>query len=82
MKTTVQIPDGLIARAKALARREGTTLAALVEEGLRTVVKARDVRSGAAFVLRDASVGGEGMNPEFERGWDAVRAAIYEERGG
>lgn len=82
MKTTVQIPDPLVTRAKAIARREGTTLAALVEEGLRTVVKARDQRRSERFELRDASVSGEGVNPDFDLGWDAVRGAIYEGRGG
>lgn len=82
MKTTVHIPDPLLARAKQLASREGTTLAALVEEGLRSVVKARSARQKEPFELRDASVGGHGLNPEFQGSWDAVRDAIYEERGG
>jgi hypothetical protein len=82
MITTVRIPDPLLARARQLASREGTTLAALVEEGLRSVVKARSARQEKPFVLRDASVGGQGLNPEFQGSWDAVRSAIYEERGG
>jgi hypothetical protein len=82
MKTTVQIPDSLLVRAKVIARREKTTLAALVTEGLRSVVEARTAPSGRRFKLRDASFGGKGMNPEFASGWDAVRAAVYEGRGG
>jgi len=82
MKTTVQLPDSLLSRAKALAQREGTTLAALVEEGLRRVVQARSSPSERPFVLRDASVGGTGMSPEFKDRWDAVRDVIYEGRGG
>ena len=82
MKTTVHIPDPLLARAKRLASREGTTLAALVEEGLRSVVKARAGRRKKPFELRDASVGGQGLSPEFHGSWDAVRNAIYEDRGG
>jgi hypothetical protein len=82
MKTTVQLPDSLLTRAKAIARRDGTTLAALVEEGLRGVVRARTEQAERPFKLRDASVGGRGLNPEFAGGWDAIRTAIYEGRGG
>jgi hypothetical protein len=35
MKTTLNIDDRLLERAKALAAREGTTLTAVVEEALR-----------------------------------------------
>jgi hypothetical protein len=81
MKTTVQIPDPLLARAKAVARETGTTLARLVEQGLRHVVEERS-RRRRAFKLRNAAVQGKGLSPEYANGWDAVRAAIYEGRGG
>lgn len=35
MKTTLNIDERLLARAKALAAREGTTLTAVVEDALR-----------------------------------------------
>jgi hypothetical protein len=38
MRTTVRLPDDLVARAKEKAHREGTTLTALIAEGLRLVV--------------------------------------------
>jgi len=81
MKTTVQIPNPLLARAKSVARESGTTLAALVEEGLRRVVEERG-RKRRAFKLRDASVSGKGLSPEYADGWEKVRGAIYEGRGG
>ena len=81
MKTTVQISDPLLARAKKVAREAGTTLAALVEEGLRRVVEERG-RKRRAFKLRKASVSGKGPSPEYTSDWDAVRSAIYEGRGG
>ena len=81
MKTTVQISDSLLAEVQNLAAREGTTLKALVNEGLLQVVAAR--RSSDSFKLADASVGGQGLNPAFEGAeWEALRALAYEGRGG
>jgi hypothetical protein len=81
MKTTVQISDPLLRSAKALAREQGTTLAALVEQGLRKVVDEQK-RRRRSFKLRDASVGGQGISPEFSENWEAQRSAVYEGRGG
>jgi Arc/MetJ family transcription regulator len=58
MKTTIEIADPLLAEAKTLAAREQTTVRALVEEGLRHVVRARRPTKTARFKLRDASVRG------------------------
>jgi len=80
MKTTIEISDKLLQRAKALAQREGTTLRALVEAGLRVVLK--EQRTPARFTLRDASFGGQGLAPELEgASWDRIRDSIYEGRG-
>ena len=81
MKTTIEIPGPLLARAKALASREGTTLRELVETGLELVLEAQ--RQPARFVLRDGSVKGKGLQPAFrDAPWDVVAAAAYEGRGG
>ena len=81
MKTTVEIPDPLAEEAKALARREKTTLRALIEAGLRHVV--RDRLRRARFQLRDASFGGRGLQPDFRDGdWQRIREAAYEDHGG
>jgi len=81
MKTTVEIPDPLAEEAKAVARREKTTLRALIETGLRQVL--RDRRRRARFRLRDASFGGRGLQPGFrEEDWQRIREAAYEGRGG
>lgn len=80
MKTTIEIADGLLKQAKAVAQRDGTTLRELVEAGLRAVLK--DRRERARFRLRDASFTGNGIQPPFEEGsWDAVRDTLYEGRG-
>jgi hypothetical protein len=76
MKTTVDLPEALVREAQDVARAEGTTLRALVEDGLRVALERRRSRSG--FRLPDASVGGNGLRPEFrDAGWDELRAAIY-----
>jgi len=81
MKTTVEISDSLAEEAKRLAARERTTLRALIEAGLRIVLKER--RKGVPFRLRDASFRGKGLQPEFRSGdWERIREAAYEERGG
>lgn len=77
MKTTVNLSDELLREAQELAHRERTTLKELIETGLRTVVAQRT--SEDYFVLADASVGGNGLQPEFRAArWDQIRDAIYE----
>ena len=81
IKTTVHLPDPLVASAKIVARREHTTLAALVTEGLQRVVQER-LRKTKPFKLKDASVKGQGLSKEFDAGWPAIRRAIYDRQGG
>jgi hypothetical protein len=77
METTVDLPAELLREAQELARREGTTLKALIEAGLREVL-ARRSAAGSRFVLRDASVGGNGLRPEFrDAGWEWIGDTIY-----
>jgi hypothetical protein len=81
-KTTLEISDLLLRDAKNLAAREGTTLRALVERGLRTVVTDKK-RRDQPFRLRTATFGGQGLNPDVaEAGWDRIRDLSYEGRGG
>lgn len=44
MRTTINLPDGLAEAAKARAAAEGRTFTSVVEEGLRAVLAARQVR--------------------------------------
>lgn len=81
MKTTVEISDPVLAEAKKAARREGSTLRALMEEGLRLALDRREKES--RFRLRDASVGGKGLRPELRgASWDEIRDLAYRGRGG
>lgn len=77
MKTTVEIPDALLAEAKALAAREKTTLRDLIEEGLRAVL--RRGRPATPRRMRDGRFGHGGLTPELEAkgGWSKIREAAY-----
>ncbi len=79
-KTTVELPDSLLREAKRAALRERTTVRALIERGLRSVLA--DGRSQRSFALRDASVGGDGLTAGRSLSdWNAVRDLIYQDRG-
>ena len=81
MKTTIEISDALAAKARACAAREGVTFRSLVEEGLREVLRARG-RRPRPFRLRDARVGGRGLQPGYrDADWGRIRDAAYEGRG-
>jgi hypothetical protein len=80
VKTTVDISDPLLEAARRAAEREGTTLRALVEAGLRRVLS--EAQQPSTFELRDARFEGEGLQPGVASAeWEAIRAAIYEGRG-
>ncbi len=76
MKTTIDIGDVLLARAKRHARRSGKPLRALVEDGLRRVLDAEPGRS--KYELPDRSVGDAGgPNPLEALSWQDLRDEIY-----
>ena len=81
MKTTVHIADALLREAQRVAARDGTTLKALIDEGLRKVVTER---SGAKpFKLRDGSFKGEGLQDDLKNAtWNEILERSYEGRGG
>ena len=81
MKTTIDLPDPLLERAKRLAARDSTTLRELVEAGLRHVLKERAARA-IPHAVRDARVDGRGLSEEFAAAaWDDIREASYKGRG-
>lgn len=83
MKTTVDITDTVLRAAKEAAHEDDTTLRALIESGLRLVLEQRERENQAQpFRLRDGSVDGDGLRPEWEgRPWSDFRAAAYEGHG-
>lgn len=77
MKTTVQISDGLFNEA----RREHTTLEALIEEGLRRLISDRTGKE--SFHLRKESLKGQGLQAHLAgASWEEIRKLGYEGRGG
>lgn len=57
VKTTLNLDERLLARAKALALREGTTLTALVEQALQARLAPRSRRGNAGeFTLPVAAL--------------------------
>jgi hypothetical protein len=80
MKTTVELPDGLLREAKRTALRERTTVRALIERGLRSVIGGR--HPAERFILRKASFRGDGLVAgQSLRDWDTVRDLTYSDRG-
>ena len=79
MKTTLEIHDGLLLRAKHHARQNGTTLRSVVEEGLRRTLD--EPKTQEPYKWPDLSVGNpDGPDPLAEYSWEELRDLIYEDR--
>jgi hypothetical protein len=82
MKTTIEIQSELLRRAKAIARREGKSLRALVEEGLRHVVAERS-RPRRKRRFRMVTVKGGGLQPGIDPSdWRKILEISYRGRVG
>ncbi len=82
MKTTIEIADPLLRRAKRLAAKRGTTLKAIIEDALRTELAAGEAGTGAGSV-RTHTFEGRGLKPGLAWGdWATIRSLAYEGRGG
>ena len=80
MKTTIDISDHLLNRAKELARRENTTLKELTEEGLAFVLKERSSRRPRKS--QPVVFNGQGLTEEFRgKSWAEIREEIYKGYG-
>ena len=80
MKTTIELPDELLERSRKVAKREGATLRALIEEGLRLALRARERKRSVGVRLKPFK--GDGLTPEFrDAGWERLRDEIYGDRG-
>jgi hypothetical protein len=81
VRTSIDIPDPLLRRARHLARRRGTTLREVFLEGLRSVVESE--RGGRApYRVEDCSFGGDGLAEGLSWSDTArLRDLVYEGRG-
>ncbi len=80
MKTTVQIPDALLADVQKIAQKNNTTFRALVQEGLMHVVE-RERLKKKPFKLKDCSVGPQKVNEELVgRQWEDIVDLVYGDR--
>lgn len=82
MRTSVDLPEPLLLRAKRLARKRKTTLRSLLEEGLRAVLE-KETSTTPRYHYLDCSFGEGGLvkGQSFDD-WSSLRAQIYEGRGG
>ena len=80
MKTTIEIHDGLLIRAKQLTKETHRPLRAVVEEGLRLVLDRP--RPTTAYELPDLRQADPGANDPLERySWPELRELIYGDPG-
>lgn len=82
VKTTIEIPDVLFRQAKRLALDKHMTLRQLFQEALLQFLKNGPLsKKRSSLVLH--TVKGDGyVDPALEGNWPAIRAIIYEGRGG
>jgi len=80
MKTTIELSDELLNQARVVARREGSSLKRLVEEGLQRTLEAREQRVKRSVEF--PTYGGSGLTEAFEAAdWARIRDEIYRGRG-
>lgn len=80
MKTTIDVPEVLLARAKLHARVAGVPLRAVVAEGLRLLLEADE--SVEPYRLPDLSVGDPRADDPLEAySWQDLSEAVYEHPG-
>jgi hypothetical protein len=79
MKTTVDIADALLARAKRHAQKTRRPVRALIEEGLRRVLD--EAAANVRYELPDRSVGrADAADPLEGLSWSELRNEIYGNR--
>ena len=78
MKTTIDIHDELLSRARQHARNTGRSLRSVVEEGLRQVLSSSTAHG--QYRMPDLSVGDpQAADPLDAYSWQDLRGIIYGE---
>jgi hypothetical protein len=74
MKTTIELADNLLVRAKARARARHVTLRSLIEESLAATLD----HPLPSTMVRPVTFKGKGLSREFEgASWNKIRDSIY-----
>lgn len=82
MRTTIEISDPLLLRAKEFASSENTLLRALVENDLRKALEDKETRT-KPFRLKQVTFVGQGLQPQAQGvGRERIRELAYEGHGG
>lgn len=80
MKTTIEIDDEILIRARRHARKTGRSLSAVIEDGLRRVLDAPPPTR--PYALPDLRVGDpDSPDPLEAYAWPELRELIYAGRG-
>jgi hypothetical protein len=82
MKTTLNLPDPIMAQARQFADQQGLTLKEVFIRALQALM-VQEKAAEKPYVMVDARVHGQGLNPEYANAdWPTLRALIYEGHGG
>ena len=74
MKTTIEIADNLLIRAKVRAREQHITLRSLIEKSLAAALD----QPLPVTRVKPVTFTGNGLSRDFEgASWDKIREAIY-----
>jgi hypothetical protein len=75
VKTTIDLNDALFQETKRAAAKRGTTMRAMIEQGLRWVL---DQEAPKPFVWKPVPFKGEGLQPGQREGdWAQVQELMY-----
>jgi len=77
MKTTVDIPDDLMERAREVAHRHKITLKTLTEEGLRLAIERLEQQKPVEIEPHVVT----GRNPPPDVSWQHFREVLYGSEG-
>lgn len=80
MRTTINLPDDLLAQLKKLAAESRTTVTAIIEEALRERL-ARRRRKRQAYPVQPTTFGSEGLQPGVDLDDSAALLDLMEPPG-
>lgn len=80
MKTTIDIPESLLLRAKSFAKKRSLNLREVACEGIELLLS-QEKSTSAPYTFNGKRVQGKGLHPEFKTAdWTQIRAALYGDR--